>query len=88
MAAICTIKLGRFRAATSSQSNGSTMDIDNHAGTTVLGPNCLPVPDFEKEVDVSGWDASAGSVECPAISKGIAYYHTISGQVDNLGRKE
>ena len=57
------------------------MEIHNHAYTTVLGLNCLPVHDFERFVDVSGWDASAASVECPTISGDISYNHPISGKV-------
>ena len=56
-------KLLIFEASTSSQSNESSTNIDNHADTMVLGSDCQPVHDFEKLVDISGWDASAGSVE-------------------------
>ena len=81
MATIRTIKVGRVEAATSSQSNEYTMDIDNNTDTTVLGSNCLPVHDFERSVYVSGWDVISGSVECPAIYGAIEYDHPISGQV-------
>ena len=81
MAEILTIKVGRVEAATSSKINESTMEIDNHADTTVLGSNLLPVHDFDRFLYVSGWDASAGSVQCPSISGAIAYDHPISGQV-------
>ena len=81
MAAIPTVKLGRVEAASSLKSNDSTMEINNHADTTVLGSNCLPIHDFEISVDVSGWDASSDGVECPKISGAIAYDHPISGQV-------
>ena len=81
MAEICTIKLERVEAATSSQSNESTMDINNHPDTAVLGSDCLPVHDLEILVDVPVCDASSGSVKCPTISGAIAYYHPISGQV-------
>ena len=57
------------------------MEIDNHVYTTVLGLNCLPVHYFEIPVDVSGWYANSGSVECLIISRAIAYNHPISGQV-------
>ena len=63
MAAIRTIKVEKFQAATYLQSNDSTMEIDDHADTTVLGSNFLPIHDFGRLVGVSGWDASAGSVE-------------------------
>ena len=57
------------------------MEIDNHADTTVLGRNCLSIHDYNRPVDVSGWDASQGSVECPTISGAVAYDHPITGQV-------
>ena len=46
VAEIRTIKAGRVEASTSSQSNESTMEIDNHVDMTVLGSNFLPVYDF------------------------------------------
>ena len=73
MAALRTVKIGRIVSATSPHTTASNMEIDNHADTTVLGKNCLPVHDFERPVDVSGWDSSAGSVECPTISGAVAY---------------
>ena len=81
MAEIITIKVGTFEVATSSQSNDYITETDNHADKTVLGSNCLPVLNFERLVDISGWDASAGSVECTTISGAISYDHPISGQV-------
>ena len=84
MATICTIKVGQVEAATSSQSNDSTMEINNRADMTVLGSNFLPVNDFERSVDVFRWGASAGSVEYPTISEAILYDHLISGKVYRL----
>ena len=78
MAEILTIKVGRVEAATSSKINESTMEIDNHADTTVLGSHFLPVHYFERLVDVSGWDVSAGCVECPTIYGAISYNHPTS----------
>ena len=57
------------------------MDINNHAYTTLLGSNCLATSGFEILVDVSGWNVSAGSVDCPTISGAISYYHPMSGKV-------
>ena len=57
------------------------METDNQADTIVSGSNFLPIHDFERSVDVSGWDASSGSIECPTIYWYIAYDHPISGQV-------
>ena len=80
MVKIRKIKVGQFEAATSSQSNESTMEIVNHAYMTVLGSNFIPVSYFERSVDVSRWDASSGGVECPNISGAIAYDHLIIGK--------
>ena len=57
------------------------MEIDNHADMKVLGSNCISVHDFDISVDIYGWDASSGSVECPTISGAIFYDHPISGKV-------
>ena len=81
MAAIPTIKVGRVQSATSLQSNESAMEIDNHADTTLLGSNFLPIHDFGRSADVSWWDASAESFECPTISGSISYDHPKIGQV-------
>ena len=62
------IKVGQVEAATSSQSNESTMEIDNNVYTTVLGLNFLPVHYFEIPVDVFGCYANSGSVECLIIA--------------------
>ena len=56
------------------------MEIDNHADTIVFGSNFLPIHNFERLVDVPGWDTSAGSVKCPTIYGAVAYDHPISGQ--------
>ena len=82
MTAIRTTKIGQVEAATSSQSNDSTMEIDNHVDTKVLCSNFLPVHDFDISVDKFGWDARARSVECPTISGSIAYDHPISEKVN------
>ena len=78
LAAICTIILGRVEAA---QSNESIIDINNHADTTVLGSNCLPIHNFEILVDVSGRNTSVVGVEFPTIYGATEYDHQISGQV-------
>ena len=54
LATISNIKVGRVISAKFSNSNESTIDIDNHADKTVLGLNCLPIHDFEISIDVSG----------------------------------
>ena len=81
MAAIRTFKVGRFQSASSLQSNEFATEIDNHKDITVLVSNCLPIHDFGRSVDVFGWDASAGVVECPPISWAIENDHLTIGQV-------
>ena len=75
------IKVGRVEAAIYLQSNDFTMEIDNHVDTTVLGSNCLQMNYFERLVDISRWDTSSGSVDCPTKSGAIEHDHPISGQV-------
>ena len=55
------------------------MELDTHAGTTVLGKNCLLIQDFGKTVSVLGWNASAGSTECPTVAGVVAYNHLHTG---------
>jgi hypothetical protein len=55
------------------------MELDTHADTTVLGKNCLLIQGFGKAVSVSGWNASAGSTECPTVSGVVAYNHPHTG---------
>ena len=80
MAAIRTKKVVIVQLSTSLQSNESDMEIYNHADTTLLGSNCLPINYFGRSVDVSGWDTSAGIVEFPTISGAISYDHPTSRQ--------
>ena len=82
MAAIRTIKIGRLDAAKSSQllDNGTTMEVDNHADTTVLGKDALIVHDWDRPVNVSGYDPKTGSTECPTITGAVAYDDPFTGQ--------
>ena len=82
MSAIRTIKIGRIETDTSSLIGSSgTMELDNHADTTVLGRECLPFIDYEQPVDVVGYNPSLGSQQCPTISGAVAYDHPVTGQV-------
>ena len=65
--------------ATSSQINDSTTHVNNHANTTVLGSNFLPIHDFERLIDVYGWDTIDWSFECPTIYGSIEYDHALIG---------
>lgn len=56
------------------------MELDTHADTTVLGRHCLVIQDFNRPVDVSGWDSALGTVECPTVTGVVAYDHPTTGQ--------
>ena len=55
------------------------MELDTHDDTTVLGKSCLIIQDFNKTVSVLGWDASAGSTNCPTVSGVVPYNHPYTG---------
>ena len=82
MAAIDTNRIDLIDAATSSRNKSlSTIKFDNHAAIILLGINCLPVHDFSRIVDVSGYNPKSRSVECPTISGDVAYDHIINAQL-------
>ena len=56
------------------------MELDTHADTTVLGKHCLVVQDFNRPVDVLGWDSKLGTIECPKVTGVVAYDHPTTGQ--------
>ena len=78
VATVRSVKLGRIAALTL-QNNESWMELDTHADTTVLGRSCLLIQDFDKNVSLSGWNASVGSTECPTVTGVVAYDHPYTG---------
>ena len=78
--AIRSIKIGRIVASTSLQIKESTMELDTHADTTVLGKSCLLIQDFDRTVSVSGWDTTTGARDCPTVTGVVAYDHPYTGQ--------
>ena len=54
------------------------MEIDNHADTTVLGDKCLVIHDFNRPVDVNGYDPTSGSQECATITGATAYNQPVT----------
>lgn len=78
--AVRSIKIGRIIASTSLQIKESTMELDTHADTTVLGKSCLLIQDFDRTVSVSGWDATTGAKDCPTVTGVVAYDHPHTGQ--------
>ena len=56
------------------------MEIDNHADKTVLGSKCLVIYDFNRPVDLSGYDPTSGIQECATIIGATAYDQPVKGQ--------
>ena len=79
VATVRSVNLGRITASTTLQCNESWMELDAHADTTVLGKSCLLIQDFNKNVSVSGWNASVGSTKCPTVTGVVAYDHPYTG---------
>ena len=49
--------------------------MDSHADTTLLGKGFLVVHDFDRPVNVTGYDHEDGSKFCRAVTGVLAYYH-------------
>ena len=50
-------------------------ELDSHADTCVVGKNALIFQDFERPVNVTGYDAGKGTLDegCKTISAAVAY---------------
>ena len=60
----------------------SSLELDTHSDTTVLGKSCLVFQDFDCP---SGWDPSAGSKDCLTVSGVVlAYEHLQTGKTYKL----
>ena len=82
--AVRSIKIGRIIASTSLQIKESTMELDTHADTTVLGKSCLLIQDFNRKVSISGWDATTGAKDCPTVTGVVAYDNLYTCQMHML----
>jgi hypothetical protein len=59
----------------------SFADLDMHTDNTVLGKGCLLIHDTGRRVDVSGFEASLGSLTLPIITGAVAYGHSVTSKV-------
>jgi hypothetical protein len=67
---------------TSTESDHGRCEIDNHADTCVLGNDCVILQDFERTVNVVGYDDSQGVREgCRTVTGAVAYDDPMSGEV-------
>ena len=59
------------------------MDLDSHADTCVIGQHALIVNNFNRPVNVTGYDPSKGNMapNCRTVSAAIAYDCPMTGEV-------
>jgi hypothetical protein len=56
------------------------MELDTHTDTMVLGRHCLVVQDFNRPVDVPGWDSTLETIKCLTVTGMVAYDHPTTGK--------
>ena len=71
VAMVCTmgIKVAKY----SINSDKTRLELDSHTGTTVVGKVCLMVHDFDRPVNVTGYDPEDGSKVCQTVKGVLAY---------------
>jgi hypothetical protein len=61
---------------------GGRTETDSHADTCVVGKECLVFHDFERPVNVCGFDSSLGTVnDRSVVSTALAYDDLTTGEV-------
>ena len=68
--------------ATNSACVETRTEIDSHADTCVVGDNTLLFQDFDRPVNVTGYDKSTGTKKnCRTVSAAVAYDSPNGGEV-------
>jgi hypothetical protein len=81
ISAIRTVRLGATRSTSSLLVTART-ELDSHADTCVVGRNALVTHDFDRPVNVTGYDSSLGTVNnCKTVSAAIGYDDPETGEV-------
>jgi hypothetical protein len=62
----------------------TTLELDSHADTCVLGCDALILHDYLRPVRVQGYDPSLGTVQYNTVSGALAYDHPNSGETYHL----
>jgi hypothetical protein len=57
----------------------TTLELDSHADTCVVGNGALIINDFDRPVDVLGYDKSLGSTRYKTVSAVLRYVHPHTG---------
>ena len=59
----------------------TTLELDSHANTSVLGGRALVVSDFTEPVNVQGYDPSLGTKTYKTITGAVGYCDPASGNI-------
>jgi len=62
----------------------TTLELDSHADTCVLGKDCLVILDYERPVQVVGYDPALGAKTYRTISGVVAHNNPVTGEVIHL----
>ena len=62
----------------------TTLELDSHADTCVLGCDALILHDYMRPVRVQGYDPSLGTVQYNTVSGALAYDHPTTGETYHL----
>ena len=77
--------IGRLYVDTLVPSDGqTTLELDSHADTCVVGKDVLLISDFDRPVDVRGYDHSLGSQRYQTVSAVLKYVHPYTGTTYHL----
>ena len=60
------------------------LELDSHADTCVLGSEALIFLDYERPVQVLGYNESLGSNTFRTVSGAVEYQHPLTGQIYHL----
>jgi hypothetical protein len=70
--------------AVNSDSKETTLEMDSHADTCVLGNGALIVQDFNRPVNVTSYDPSLGNKIYQTVTGVLGYVHPRTGQMYHL----
>ena len=62
----------------------TTLELDSHADTSVLGGGDLVVADFNESVKIQGYDPSLGTKIYKTITGAVGYCDPVSRSIYNL----
>ncbi len=62
----------------------TSLELDSHTDTTVLGAGALIIQSYDRPVEVVGYDLQQGSQTFETISGVLAFDHPWDGQVFHL----